>query len=366
MLECCFSLDYSPVSGSLIIFLILASKHPQTLSVATNLSGFMFICFEVEFAGLIIGLYLIPSLPFHSVLHTCKQPTHIAIMPPSMSVLPRKITLEPLTQDTFAPFGTVIENPTHIQDGNIQLPSNAVYANQGSAIKVLDVTQMTNYYNEAQSRLPGKAVMNMFICSPRKLRSKQSLSESVSVSSSTQTTPEDEHYFDVNIVERHPYTSQTFIPVSLDKNDASTCYLVIVAPTQETVSTQSPDPTNFLERARSSLSQFGSALTSTTAATATQTPPNRKGSGPPDLTKIRAFTARGDQAVTYGAGTWHAPMVVLGAKSVDFVVVQFANGVGEEDCQEMEIVPVAGETEGLAVAIDMSVLGGARDIKARL
>jgi ureidoglycolate lyase len=61
------------------------------------------------------------------------------------------------------------------------------------------------------------------------------------------------------------------------------------------------------------------------------------GSGLPDLDNLRAFIAKGSQAVTYGAGTWHAPMVVLGNKPVDFVVVQYANGVGLEDCQEVEI-----------------------------
>ena len=60
------------------------------------------------------------------------------------------------------------------------------------------------------------------------------------------------------------------------------------------------------------------------------------GRGFPDLGKGKAFIAHGGQAVTYGAGTWHAPMVVLGNKAVDFVVVQFANGVGVEDCQEVE------------------------------
>lgn len=55
----------------------------------------------------------------------------------------------------------------------------------------------------------------------------------------------------------------------------------------------------------------------------------------PDLSRITAFLADGSQAITYGAGTWHAPMVVLGDRDVDFVVVQWANGVGEEDCQEV-------------------------------
>lgn len=55
------------------------------------------------------------------------------------------------------------------------------------------------------------------------------------------------------------------------------------------------------------------------------------------MTRLKAFIATTDQAVTYGAGTWHAPMAVLGEEGtkVDFVVVQFANGVGVEDCQEV-------------------------------
>ena len=39
--------------------------------------------------------------------------------------------------------------------------------------------------------------------------------------------------------------------------------------------------------------------------------------------------------MTYGIGTWHAPMVVLGEERIDFVVVQWVSGVGEEDCQEV-------------------------------
>lgn len=41
--------------------------------------------------------------------------------------------------------------------------------------------------------------------------------------------------------------------------------------------------------------------------------------------------------MTYGAGTWHAPMAVIGDERIDFVVVQFANGIAEEDCQEVEL-----------------------------
>lgn len=134
--------------------------------------------------------------------------------------------------------------------------------------------------------------------------------------------------FRVSILERHPYTTQTFLPLGLagadvdtgnhddngDNNDDDdgndTVFLVIVAP-----SLASPPPPQPPARAQqSSLS----------------TPHN-----PPDISRIRAFVARGDQAVTYAAGTWHAPMVVLGSRRVDFVVTQFVNGVADDDCQEV-------------------------------
>jgi len=60
--------------------------------------------------------------------------------------------------------------------------------------------------------------------------------------------------------------------------------------------------------------------------------------------------ARGDQAVTYAPGTWHAPMVVVGRQRVDFVVTQFVNGVPQDDCQEV----LLGENH---VAVDLEALG---------
>lgn len=71
--------------------------------------------------------------------------------------------------------------------------------------------------------------------------------------------------------------------------------------------------------------------------------------GPPDLEKLRAFIARGDQAVTYAPGTWHAPMAVVGSTSVDFIVVQYCSGVPAEDCEENEL-----EGEGIGIIIDLS------------
>lgn len=60
--------------------------------------------------------------------------------------------------------------------------------------------------------------------------------------------------------------------------------------------------------------------------------------------------------VTYGVGTWHAPMVVVGAGRIDFVVSQWMNGKMEDDCQEVELEP--GLAVGLEVGPDGEVGGG--------
>lgn len=138
--------------------------------------------------------------------------------------------------------------------------------------------------------------------------------------------------FQISILERHPYTTQTFCPLGLSASDPSTFFLVIVAPSLATPAT---------------------ALSSTGTTTTIE--------NPPDLTRLRGFICRGDQAVTYGAGTWHAPMVVLGTQRVDFLVTQFVNGVAEDDCQEV----LLGEN---ARGVDLSRvgLGGKGTAKARL
>lgn len=44
--------------------------------------------------------------------------------------------------------------------------------------------------------------------------------------------------------------------------------------------------------------------------------------GNPDLDTLKAFLCKSNQAVTYGAGVWHAPMIVIGpAEHLDFTVI---------------------------------------------
>lgn len=56
--------------------------------------------------------------------------------------------------------------------------------------------------------------------------------------------------------------------------------------------------------------------------------------------------------MTYGVGTWHAPMIVLGKRRVDFVVTQFVNGT-EDDCEEVAVEGVDFQLDGLPEGIDV-------------
>ena len=209
------------------------------------------------------------------------------------------IVPQQLTSSKFAPFGYVIENPLSNDVNSMPADSSILTstfsaANQGTALKASNISHWVDRYGEGQSRNRGQPTISMFSCFPRSL---------ISISD------QDSYLFPVRILERHPYTTQTFIPMGLSPEDASTRYLVIVAPTL-------PPTKDFVK------------------------------GGPPDLANLQAFVAHGRQAVTYGAATWHAPMVVIGEKRVDFVVVQSTNGVPNDDCQEVEI-----RGDGLAVAI---------------
>jgi len=225
-------------------------------------------------------------------------------MPQQTKAPDARIEVEPLTQKAFAQFGTVIQNPTRNPSAWSKRPES-VLANQGSATKFLHVSLFNNHYDQAPSHKPAKSVMNMFTCSPRNLES---------------TPGSDETYFRVSILERHPYTPQTFIPMGLAASDMKTAYLVIVAPTLSSDSEPSRP---------SAMDDLPEGF-------------RPKGVGLPDLHRLRAFIADGSMSVTYGPGTWHAPMVVLGRQEIDFVVVQYANGVGDDDCQEVELTASRG------------------------
>ncbi|MDE0942118.1 MAG: ureidoglycolate lyase [Alphaproteobacteria bacterium] len=89
---------------------------------------------------------------------------------------------------------------------------------------------------------------------------------------------------DVVKMERHPLSSQAFMPLDCDR------YLVIVAKPQD----------------------------------------NDGGmDGPPDLSTLRAFTVPGDVGINYNAGTWHFPLTSLD-RSATFALLMYMDG-GPQD-----------------------------------
>ncbi|PWY72448.1 ureidoglycolate hydrolase [Aspergillus sclerotioniger CBS 115572] len=236
--------------------------------------------------------------------------------PPTLPTTPTlNLTPTPLTREAFSPFGAAITSPLARDITNPPPPSTLqtltpvpILANQSSALKYSPISPMTNTYSSSPSNQPSSALMTMFSCFPRKLRS---------------LPKEKKNVFDVRILERHPYTTQTFTPIDLSSRSTAggeeePVYLVIVAP----------------------------SVKGTTVMARTDAGEEVGVVDPPDLSRLRAFVATGGQAVTYAAGTWHAPMVVVGSRRVDFVVVQFVNGVDGEDCQEV----VFGE--GIVVEVE--------------
>jgi ureidoglycolate lyase len=223
-------------------------------------------------------------------------------MPPTL-LAPSKPLLvkpQPLTPSTFAPFGTAITSP--LPRGQSAIPKSSTLstplypshqpglaiANQNTALKSSPISPLSNNYVDAPSHGHGKPLMSMFSCFPRHLDRDGS--------------------FEVKILERHPFTTQTFAPLGLAADDPDTHFLVIVAPS--------------LSYSLPVTSESGNKV---------------QMQGAPDLRNLKAFMAHGAQAITYRAGVWHAPMVVLGKARVDFLVTQFVSGVAEEDCQEVGI-----------------------------
>ncbi|KAL2128048.1 hypothetical protein VTI74DRAFT_9778 [Chaetomium olivicolor] len=229
----------------------------------------------------------------------------------------------PLTPEAFAPFGDVIENPrpaihpSSADKHRSSLPANAVTANQGSAIKYQHVSRHINLYDQAPSGRPATAIVSMFVCAARaRIPDPHPVPTPASarLHDSPQSLPPT---FPITVLERHPFTTQSFIPLTANPEAR---YLVVVAPSlpPSPKSSRLPVPTSLPKH--------------------TDYPRPLPGPGLPELQNVKAFVATARQAITYGAGTWHAPMVALGkdgGEAMDFVVVQFANGEVVEDCQEV-------------------------------
>ncbi|TGZ79910.1 hypothetical protein EX30DRAFT_396721 [Ascodesmis nigricans] len=232
---------------------------------------------------------------------------YLTTLPAPPLVLP----LEPLTPTSFAPFGTVIVSPP-------SPTTRSLLVNQGSATKHPQISPFISTYPTTSPAASSN--LNLFICRPRTL------------------TPSGEYL--CTVLERHPYTSQTFTPLpgprpkshnggDRNRDEDPVRWVVIVAPTREET----------VEDVERGVGEKGRR-------------------GLPDLERMRAFVVGEEEAkaVTYAPGTWHAPMVVVGRREIGFIVAVNENGVGKEDLEEVRI------EGGVRVRVEM----GGRLWKAKL
>ncbi len=148
-----------------------------------------------------------------------------------ISMHEKSIKIQPLTQANFAPFGDVIEKDNHDFS-----PINQGLTQRYHALSVAQITGdhvavgMSIFHNLCATEVP----------------------------------------FKIDMLERHPYGSQSFIPLQQQK------FIIIVAL-----------PLDYSQ---------------------------------PDEQQILAFLSNGRQGITYHQGAWHHPLITLEAES-DFLVV---------------------------------------------
>ncbi|KAK5314687.1 hypothetical protein LTR70_007049 [Exophiala xenobiotica] len=247
-----------------------------------------------------------------------------SITPPA----PLLLQSEPLTPAAFAAFGTVIASPlpSTLTSYPPHIPTPAhpdhqphpVPANQSTALKTSPISPLTNNYPAGAhgSTATATGLMSIFSSFPRQ-------NTYIMHGDTSPGRQKPKLRLKVGILERHPYTTQTFCPFNYSRPQPTSNHF-------RSHSTPSTPPRSNSDKT------YMLILVAPTTPNSSSEPPN-----PPDLRHVRAFLAPLDPnsntavAITYAPGTWHAPMIVLGARRVDFLVTQFANGVPEDDCQEV-------------------------------
>jgi ureidoglycolate lyase len=138
--------------------------------------------------------------------------------------------------------------------------------NGGTSTRTADIAPCINNYHLAPSDQPGRAVLSSSRNRPFPVFEEKDGRKCV----------------DIRVLERHPYTTQSFMPMGGSAVEEKT-YVVVVANSNEDDTT-------------------------------------------PDLSSVQAFTVKGNEGVCYGAAVWHAPMcVVEKVGEVAFMVCHFTS-----------------------------------------
>ncbi|TIC06751.1 Allantoicase [Wallemia mellicola] len=162
----------------------------------------------------------------------------------------KALPILPLTSSAFVEYGHVVQS---YQDKSSTPPTiQTKRVNNGTATKFCNLSPLTNSYPEGT---PANMNFCVYKCDP--------VDTSVG--------------FTVEMLERHKYTTQSFIPMG----DGGSRYVVIVA-------------------------QNGS-------------------DDKPNMETLRAFTATSNQGITYKPGVWHHPMIAL-EKATDFGCLVYESG----------------------------------------
>eukprot|EP01117_Protostelium_nocturnum_P002308 TRINITY_DN12971_c0_g1_i1.p1 TRINITY_DN12971_c0_g1~~TRINITY_DN12971_c0_g1_i1.p1 ORF type:complete len:173 (+),score=47.64 TRINITY_DN12971_c0_g1_i1:112-630(+) len=146
----------------------------------------------------------------------------------------KTVQAKPLTKEEYLPYGNVVQSNTEAK----------TIANQGTAQRFNWIGELVNKRDNA------KANLCVFRCKPRELP------------------------FDVKLLEKHPLSTQMFIPMN-----AKSRYLVVVS----------------------------------------------LGGDQPDLSTLKVFVASSVQGITYYPGIWHHPMIALDAET-DFTCLVWEDG----------------------------------------
>lgn len=158
----------------------------------------------------------------------------------------RIIQAVPLSVRAYAQYGGVISTDV--------VNERTVSVNGGTARRTPEVVPTENLYSKAESKIPGRTVLNVSLANPREITTWKEADGDAE---------DGKMVLKINVLERHRYSTQSFIPMG-----AGVKYLVVVT----------------------------------------------DGGDKPNLDGIKAFVATDKQGVCYGTAVWHAPMSIVGDK----------------------------------------------------
>jgi len=174
---------------------------------------------------------------------------------------------EPITTEAFALWGQVIEIPSN--------DPNSILINRGTAQKFSNVGEFVNwrsYASEDHPALPDRSNPNI-------------TAAKANIAVLHCNSPLMTSKMDVKMLERHPHSSQMFVPLGGDDNGG---YVVVVA--------------------------------------------KDKVDGNPDISSLKAFTVKNGQGINYKPNVWHHPMVITG-QPMTFLTITHESGVAKDDCE---------------------------------